>query len=162
MHYKLLLSAAALVATARAQGGGGGGGTPSLTDLIANTPQLSTLGAILELYPDIAQTLAGAENITVFAPGNDAFATLNATGALSEASEADISALLSYHVVSGVIDSTAFTTTPVYAVTTLTDEAYTNVTTGQVVTGLLQGDSVVLESGLKIPSTVVTAVSARD
>lgn len=69
-----------------------------------------------------------------------------------------VTALLTYHVLNGVFPSSAFTSTPAFAPTLLTNASYTNVTGGQRVEGVLTGGKVVLYSGLRSNSTVVTAV----
>ncbi|KAJ3544915.1 hypothetical protein NM208_g2777 [Fusarium decemcellulare] len=60
-----LLNLAALATAVAAQS--------DLGSLIASQDDLSTLASLLALVPDIAETLASASNITIFAPTNKAF-----------------------------------------------------------------------------------------
>lgn len=136
----------------------------SLTDLIASSDQLSSLAAILNLYPDVAAQVTAATNVTLFAPNNAAIQALNSSGALEAATMMDgaVEALLSYHVVVGQVPSDAITETPTFAATTLENSAYSNVTGGQVVEAAVDGEDVVITSGLKAPSTVTEAVRSCD
>ncbi|KAK5167835.1 uncharacterized protein LTR77_007534 [Saxophila tyrrhenica] len=130
---------------------------PTLTALIGDTPSLSGLGTILQAYPNIARSLGNAENVTVFAPNNAAISELQSSGLLDDATEDDVAAILNYHVLQGMVYSSAISETPVFAPTLLDDEMYANVTGGQVVEVALDGQDVVLTSGLKLESTVVQA-----
>lgn len=149
MPSKLLLSAIALVAGASAQ---------SLTDVISNTPILSSLGSILEQYPDVAQQLAGASNITIFAPYNKAFDAAADDLAQLQQTDGAVEALLSYHVAEGVITSDQFGDTPLFPATLLTDEDYTTVTGGQVVVGTLPAQIPVIKTGFNAWSAVIQGV----
>lgn len=131
----------------------------SLTEVISSTPDLSTLGSLLQQFPAVVSTLANATNITVLAPSNAAFSTF-LTPAVNISIQADaglVSAVLSYHVLSGTIRSTDITATPAFAKTLLTNATYTNVTGGQVVKAQSQGGGVVFTSGLLKESRVTTA-----
>lgn len=132
----------------------------SLTEVISQTPDLSTLGSLLQQFPDVASTLAGATNITVLAPSNAAFSSF-LTAAVNASIQADaglVPAVLSYHVLSGVVPSSAITATPAFAKTLLTNATYANVTGGQVVKAQSASDGgVVFTSGLLQESRVATA-----
>lgn len=132
----------------------------SLTDVISQTPDLSTLGSLLSSFPAVASTLANATNITVLAPTNAAFAAfLTAdTNASIQADAGLVPAVLSYHVLSGTIRSTDITSTPVFATTLLANATYANVTGGQVVKAQAGEDGgVMFTSGLLAMSHVTTA-----
>lgn len=131
----------------------------SLTDVISQTPDLSTLGSLLQSFPAVASTLANATNITVLAPTNAAFAAFltASTNASIQADAGLVPAVLSYHVLSGTIRSTDITSTPVFAKTLLTNATYANVTGGQVVKAQTEGSNVVFTSGLLAKSHVSTA-----
>jgi uncharacterized surface protein with fasciclin (FAS1) repeats len=74
------------------------------------------------------------------------------------AGQADVvKALLQYHVVGANLPSTAFTATPAFAPTLLTNSSYTNVTGGQVVEGVAMDGGVTIISGNRAESKVVTA-----
>ena len=68
-----------------------------------------------------------------------------------------VTALLQYHVLSGTVPGSAFTTTAQFLPTLLTNTSFANVTGGQVVMGMISGKSVEIFSGLKQKSTVTTA-----
>jgi uncharacterized surface protein with fasciclin (FAS1) repeats len=114
----------------------------------------------LGTQPALVSSLGSATNITLLAPSNAALAKfLSSTAGTSAATKPDIvTALLTYHVLNGVFPSTAFTSVPAFAPTLLKNTSYTNVTGGQRVKGVLTGGNVVLFSGLRSNSTVVTAV----
>ncbi|KAJ4423308.1 hypothetical protein N0V82_002035 [Gnomoniopsis sp. IMI 355080] len=150
MQLKQLAASLALAGTVSAQ---------ALTDVISQTPQLSTLGALLTQYPAVAQTLANASNITVLAPTNEAFSAF-LTSAVNESIAADaglVPAVLSYHVLSGTIKSTDIPTTPAFPKTLLTNATFTNVTGGQVVKAQAVNGGVTFTSGLLKTSNVSTA-----
>jgi uncharacterized surface protein with fasciclin (FAS1) repeats len=68
------LSVLALAAQAFAQN------TPSLAQALNSTAELSTLGTVLGLVPELVTALGSAQNITILAPSNAAFAKVdNAT-----------------------------------------------------------------------------------
>ena len=157
MFVKSLLAAAAAASVASAQGGNSS--TPTLTDLIGQTSSLSQLGTLLKGFPDLAKTLAATPNITILAPNNAAIAEFKSSGMLASASQEEIEAALSYHVLQGIIPSSMITEFPTFAPTSLNSTTYTNVTGGQVVEVLLDDDDVIIYSGLKAQSTVVTPVS---
>ncbi|NQW26385.1 MAG: fasciclin domain-containing protein, partial [Flammeovirgaceae bacterium] len=79
-----------------------GSATESLLDLLASTEGLDTLESLVNLYPDVAAVVASASgNYTLFAPTNDAFATLYATVGVAKASDVNkdiVLAILGYHV----------------------------------------------------------------
>lgn len=132
----------------------------SLTDVISQTPDLSTLGSLVAQYPMISSALANATNITVLAPTNAAFSSFLAQPGVNASITADpglVMAVLSYHVLQGIVRSSAITTTPVFARTLLSNTSYTNVTGGQVVKAQSMDGGVVFTSGLLRTSHVSTA-----
>lgn len=136
----------------------------ALTDVISQNANLSTLGVILQANPSVLTELANATNITVLAPSNAAFSSF-LTSAVNASIQADaglVPAVLSYHVLSGVIRSTDITVTPVFPKTLLTNATYTNVTGGQVVKAQAVNGGVVITSGLLKNSHVTTANVAFD
>ncbi|KAL9029251.1 MAG: hypothetical protein Q9196_002489 [Gyalolechia fulgens] len=134
--------------------------TMSLVDLLGATESLSSLAAAVMSVPGLAETLGSATNITILAPSNDAFESFTETpsgGALAANDTTAIQALLQYHIINGTYLSNAVTETPVFLPTLLNDTAYTNVTGGQVVEAVRQGENVVFYSGLLSNSSVTTA-----
>ena len=69
--------------------------------------------------------------VTLFAPNNAAIKALQQSGALQGITEAEVQAVLNYHVVPGVIPAKKITNVPTVAPTLLTEEAYTTVTGGE-------------------------------
>lgn len=77
----------------------------------STNPLLKTLTAAVGAVEGLADTLNGAEGLTVFAPADPAFAEipeadLNALiqGAQKDGMESDLATVLSYHVVEGQLD----------------------------------------------------------
>lgn len=136
----------------------------AITDVIAKTPELSTLGALLQAYPAVATQLAHATNITILAPSNSAFSAFLTT-AVNESIAADaglVPAVLSYHVLTSTVRSTAITAKPAFPKTLLTNATYTNVTGGQVVKAATANGGVVFTTGQLAESHVTTADVAFD
>jgi transforming growth factor-beta-induced protein len=80
---------------------------PTIVEAALGTPELSTLVSILTdpEYADILEALSGDGPLTVFAPTNDAFAAISDVVATLE--PAQIKQVLTYHVVSGAVPSSA-------------------------------------------------------
>jgi uncharacterized surface protein with fasciclin (FAS1) repeats len=77
----------------------------TITDTVAPSPEFSTLLAAVQAA-DLGDTLAGEGPYTVFAPTNDAFAALPAktlNDLLKPANQAQLAAILTYHVVEGEV-----------------------------------------------------------
>ncbi|PMD42825.1 Fasciclin-domain-containing protein, partial [Hyaloscypha variabilis F] len=132
----------------------------SLTALLASqNSSLSALSSLLGTNPTLVSALSNATNITILAPNNDAISTFlnSSTGKAAATNPGLVTALLTYHVLNGSYPASAFTSTPQFLPTLLTNATYANVTGGQVVEGLLNGSSVEIFSGLLAKSTVVTA-----
>ncbi|KAL1612583.1 hypothetical protein SLS60_000812 [Paraconiothyrium brasiliense] len=130
---------------------------PSLTDLIASQPDLSTLGTALGSVPDLAETLAGLSNITILAPTNSAFEALLAQADTPESigvNSSDvqaIAAILAYHVLNGTYVSSDFSETPTFVsslfLPSFDGSIRTNVTDGQNVGLTLDGGNATILSG---------------
>ena len=158
MQFKQFLGAALAVVAARAQDANSTAG--NLTSVLAGNQNLSALVTLLEASPDVANALGGAQNITLLAPSNDAISALNSSGILSSGSEQGlIQALLNYHVLVGVFNSSSITETPAFPATLLNDTAYANVTGGQVVEVRAEDDGVEVITGFKNSVNVTEAVS---
>ena len=159
MQFKKSLGAAALAAvTAQAQDANSTAG--NLTSVLAGNQNLSALVTLLQASPDIANALGGASNITLLAPSNEAIGALNSSGILSCGSqEGLIQALLNYHVLVGVFNSSNITDTPAFPATLLNDTAFANVTGGQVFEVRVEDDEVLAITGFKNNVTVTEAVS---
>jgi len=119
-----------------------------LTTLLANTTELSNLTSYLELFPQLVTQLSSLSNITLLAPNNAAFAKLlnsSAGAALANNDTSLIQGLLTYHVLEGTY--TNFTAKQ-FIPTALQPPQYTNVTGGQVVEAVTDGNSTSFFSGL--------------
>ncbi len=151
------LTVAALAAAATAQQG------MNLSAALTSLPQLSNLTTYLQLYPALVSQLSTAQNVTLLAPSNAAFAKLanSSVGAAFSANDtALIEAAFLYHVLNGTYYASAVTKTPQFIPTYLTP--VTNATTlepGAVVECLKVGSDVKIFSGLLTESTVTSAVS---
>jgi uncharacterized surface protein with fasciclin (FAS1) repeats len=133
--------------------------TESLNTTLSSNPDLSNLTSILSANPALLQALGSAQNITILAPSNEAFAQLtNSSGAEALTNTDLVAALLQYHVLNGSYTAAQITNSSVFVPTLLTNETYSNVTGGQVVEAVKVGDDVVFYSGLLQNSTVTTAV----
>ncbi|KAL6709841.1 hypothetical protein ACN47E_000626 [Coniothyrium glycines] len=143
--------------------------TPTLPELIASQPDLSILLDALSIVPDFATLLTGLSDITILAPTNTAFEKLLAAGlnaenqAVSTRDPDGVSTLLSYHVINGTVTSADFSNIPTYT-NTIFNQSYsifdvirTNVTTGQNVGYVLDGETPKFLSGELRSSTVVQA-----
>lgn len=101
---------------------------PTLAEALSSSPELSTLGSVLQLNPSLVAALSNATDITILAPSNAAFAALgNATLAALAADVELVSAILQYHVLNGTVPSSAITEVAAFVPSLLTDEAYTGV-----------------------------------
>lgn len=146
-----LLSLVALAAAVSGQ---------SLTSVLGNNTELSNLTTFVGALPQISSALSSAQNITILAPSNAAFARLlnsSAGAAISANDTSAIQALLMYHVLNGTYNASAISSTAAFIPTMLSDSTYSNVTGGQVVQAVSQGDNVVFFSGLLQNSTVTQA-----
>lgn len=154
MQYKSLALASLAAAAVSAQ---------SLPELLASTPELSTLATLLGQFPEAAAALANATDISILAPSNTAFATLFGGEEIKipENETKVVEAVLSYHILQETLESSDFTETPAF-VSTLLGAPFANVSDGQVVEGLKNGSDVVIVSGLKQVSKVTTAVCTRE
>jgi len=146
------LPLAALVAGSSAQ-------TMNITAALTSQPSLSTLTNLVSSNPQLLSTLSAAQNVTILAPSNDAFAAILNSSIITQNNTAAIQALLLYHVLNGVYPASAVKAMPAFLPTMLNNSQYDNVTGGQVVEAVTQGTSVEFYSGLLQNSTVTTAVS---
>ncbi len=91
--------------TVPAEGDGAERLEPTIAEVVAGDPDLSTLLAAVEAA-DLGETLSGEGPFTVFAPTDDAFAALpegTLDTLLEPAARDDLAGILTYHVVSGEI-----------------------------------------------------------
>jgi uncharacterized surface protein with fasciclin (FAS1) repeats len=74
----------------------------TLGTALSALPQLSNYTAFLSLYPDLVSEISGLQNVTVFAPTNDAFAEALSTTSLASQTGDEIETLFRYHTVTGI------------------------------------------------------------
>ena len=138
--------------------------TQTFAQLIQNNTQLSNLTALLNSYPDISKNLSSQQNITIFAPSNDAFAKLpyQVLGPAFTSNDTDVlNALFQYHVAQGVQPSDSINSTFQFLPTLLNNQTYTNISSGQVIATVRQaGDTFVAVTGLGSRSTLTTLVGS--
>lgn len=155
-----MLSKVSLLAFASAVLAQTNGTVPSLTEALNSSSQLTSLSGVLGLpgLGQLVQALSSAQNITILAPSNEAFASVgNETLAALTANEGLLTALLQYHVLNGSVLSSAITNQSQFVPTLLTNELFTNVTGGQVVEAVANDGNVTFFSGLLANSTVTEA-----
>ncbi|KAI8656982.1 hypothetical protein NCS56_01303800 [Fusarium sp. Ph1] len=133
----------------------------SLTDALdSKNDTLSELNGLIKAQPGLARTLSQLRNITILAPSNDALEALLNDTTVAKQVAADpglIGAILQYHVLNGTYYASNITDTPAFVKTLLTNETYTNVTSGQVVEAVAANDTVSFYSGLRAQSNVTEA-----
>jgi uncharacterized surface protein with fasciclin (FAS1) repeats len=123
---------------------------------------LLTLVGLIKAQPGLARSLSQLRNITILAPSNDALGALLNDTTVAKQVAADpglIGAILQYHVLNGTYYASNITDTPAFVKTLLTNETYTNVTSGQVVEAVAANDTVSFYSGFRAQSNVTEAVS---
>ena len=82
--------------------------TDPVATAASNNPLLSTLVAAVTAVPGLADTLNGAEALTVFAPTNDAFAKIPEADLNAVLADTDtLTAILSHHVIGEKLDPDA-------------------------------------------------------
>lgn len=131
----------------------------NLTGTIASNNATSNLTTFFGLFPELAQTLDSAQNITFLAPSNEAVAALLESNPNITQNTDALRAVLQYHVLNGTYLSSAITNTSAFVPTRLTNQTFTNVTGGQVVEAINIGGNVTFYSGLLQNVSVVQAVS---
>lgn len=133
----------------------------SLTDALdSKNDTLSELNGLIKAQPGLARSLSQLRNITILAPSNDALGALLNDTTVAKQVAADpglISAILQYHVLNGTYYASNITDTPAFVKTLLTNETYTNVTSGQVVEAVAANDTVSFYSGFRAQSNVTEA-----
>ncbi|TKA67859.1 hypothetical protein B0A55_08410 [Friedmanniomyces simplex] len=141
---------------------------PSLSDILSTTANLSSLNDLLtNQMPDLLKLLEGYDSntnpVTLLAPSDDAFMRIPYTDVLGQAfsdnDTAQIKNFMLYHIVPGLHSSETLNKNGSfqYLPTMLTSNNWTNVTGGQRVGAVLQGNDppiVVFTSGLSTRSVV--------
>ncbi|MEH6792284.1 fasciclin domain-containing protein [Parasphingorhabdus sp.] len=129
--------------------------TGTIVDVAAGNPDFSTLVTAVTAA-ELGETLSGDGPFTVFAPTNAAFAKVDSatlSDLLTPEKKADLTALLTYHVVAGEMKAADI----VKAITDGGGTATLTTVQGATLKATLDGESVVLEDGAGGKSTVVMA-----
>ncbi|KAM0718758.1 hypothetical protein Q7P37_005829 [Cladosporium fusiforme] len=162
MRSNAIVIAASLAALIQAQ---------DLGTVLAGQPTLSTLNDLLGQVSNTTEFLASQENVTLFAPSDDALAAILAQGGIFSIDEASvdpglIEQILRYHLFRGVVKAEDITEVPQFVSSYLNysgivldgEVSGSNVTGGQVVSISLDEDgNAIVTSGLKSTSQVVAA-----
>ena len=166
MRSNSFLLAASAFATATAQ-------APDLATAIQLQPTLTTLFFLLGAVSNTTGFLACQENVTLFAPNDEAFATIVKSGGIFSIDQASIDPglieqILRYHLYRGVVKAEDITPVPNFIHSFLNYSGFvldgevsgSNVTGGQVVSVILDeaGDALVT-AGIKVASKVTVPVS---
>jgi len=125
----------------------------TIVDVAVGNPDFSTLVTAVTAA-DLGETLSGAGPFTVFAPTNAAFDKVNPdtlSALLLPENKADLTALLTYHVVAGELKAADV----VKAITDGGGTATLTTVQGATLKATLDGDSVILEDGTGAKSTVI-------
>jgi hypothetical protein len=125
--------------------------TPDLVEVLRTTDGLSSWYDLVTSHSDIETLYTTFENTTCFAvanSANDVFDKTQAAPLIYESSK--VPAFLQYMCVHGVIEAQDFTADRLLMHSYLNESAYTNVTGGQTLEGLLEDGSSFLLSGLNI------------
>ncbi|KAK4888869.1 hypothetical protein LTR27_012268 [Elasticomyces elasticus] len=167
MRPNTLFIAAAATAVASAQ---------DLATALAGQSSLTTLVALLGQVSNTTEFLASQENVTLFAPNDDAFAGIVQSGGIFSIDQASvdpglIEQILRYHLYRGVVKAEDITLVPNFIHSYLNYSGFvldgevsgSNVTGGQVVSVNLnaEGDALVT-AGIKVASKVTVADIAFD
>jgi uncharacterized surface protein with fasciclin (FAS1) repeats len=166
MRTNTLLLAASALATATAQ-------APDLATAIKTQANLSTLLGLLGQVSNTTAFLASQPNVTLFAPSDEAFASIVSEGGIFSIEQAAvdpglIEQILRYHLYKGVIRAEDIGEVPQFVPGYLNYSGFvldgevsgSNVTGGQVVAVGLDGEGdAVVTAGIKATSKVVKAVS---
>jgi uncharacterized surface protein with fasciclin (FAS1) repeats len=124
----------------------------TVVDVAKGNPDFSTLVAAVEAA-QLGETLSGTGPFTVFAPNNAAFEKLPAgtvDGLLKPESQAQLTGLLTYHVVAGKTDAAALAK----AIADGDGKAELTTVNGGKLTASMEGENVILTDGEGNTSTV--------
>ncbi len=126
---------------------GGGEATPTtITSVVVANPDFDTLEAAV-IAAGLADTLAGPGPFTVFAPTDEAFAALPEGTIEAVLADTDLlTAILTYHVVSGAVD----------AATVVTLDSATTLQGGAIAIEVVDG-KVILNGAVEVLTTDIIA-----
>ncbi|KAG0646823.1 hypothetical protein D0Z07_6170 [Hyphodiscus hymeniophilus] len=122
-------------------------------------PQLSTFQSYIDASPNFTSLLSNANNFTLLAPTNDAFATFTSqNGNLLNSTL--LEATLQYSLLNGSFPTLSFTNASQFAATNLNNATYSNVTGGQRIELVLGSDGApqVLTGNRSISTSTTTDI----
>ena len=143
------LSIAALAAATSAQ-------QMNLTATLASLPQLSNLTSYISGFPALVQQLSSAQNVTLLAPNNAAFAKALNGSSFNVTDTAMVEGLFLYHVLNGTYYASAITGNASFLPTALTSTTDQKLLNPAVVEAVTIGDQATFFSGLLTESTVTS------
>ncbi|KAI9840972.1 MAG: hypothetical protein M1837_001101 [Sclerophora amabilis] len=153
-HYVAVLASLTSVAVSQSS-------QKSLKEALSGNKNLTRLQSLLEDYSDFYAKFEWTEDVTVLAPSNAAFEKLpySSLKSVFEGEDGDtIRGILNYHVLNHTITADSFTNAPQFAATKLDNATFSNVTGGQAVLLVKQGEKDRIQvSGLGSRSTLTTA-----
>lgn len=136
--------------------------TQDLTQLLNGNKNITQFAALIESFGDVYANLSFQKDITVLAPSDDAFQKIpnSPIGSIFANNDSDaIRAILEYHVLPGMHSSSSFNSSFSFLPSWLLNSTYTNVTGGQVVSGVQQSPNVdVFVSGVGSRTQITTPV----
>lgn len=164
MRFNNLLLAASAAAIVAAQ---------DLATVLSGQESLSTLVGLLGKVQNTTEFLATQKNVTLFAPSNDALASIVSDGGIFSIEQAEvdpglIEQILRYHLVRGAVKAADIVEIPQFVPTFLNysgivldgEVSGSNVTGGQVVSVSLDEEgNAIVTAGIKSTSQVIVAVS---
>ncbi|KAK5659808.1 hypothetical protein OQA88_1020 [Cercophora sp. LCS_1] len=125
----------------------------SLSDVLAShNNSLSTLVSLLGQQPELVNTLAGLQGITILAPSDQAFSAILADPAVAAKVQSDpgfVATLLTYHVLNGTFYASDLlgASDPAFVPTLMTDPAFSTVSGGQRLRAQAEDGTVVITTG---------------
>ncbi|CAF9912377.1 MAG: hypothetical protein GOMPHAMPRED_007644 [Gomphillus americanus] len=130
----------------------------TLASVLTSNSNLSNLTSLVTSL-NLVDTLSQLTNVTILAPSNAAFTKfMNSSVANTTLGDKGLlTALLTYHVLNGTINSSQIASMPTFVPTHLTNELVSNVTDGQRVEALNSSGTISFLSGLLTNSTVTQA-----
>ena len=119
--------------------------TPSLEDVLADTENLTSLNELLttefsDLVVNISSQQQPQQYVTLLAPSDSAFDRLRSSSIFADNSTEAVEAFLNYHIIPGDHQSSTVNQSFGFFPTRLDDTTYTNVSGGQRIGFVKQGD----------------------
>jgi hypothetical protein len=131
----------------------------SLMQMLSTNLELTTLYQYVNASSNLTSLFSSLDGVTFLAPSNAAFGSLLGSRNGTALSADELEELLQYHILDGNFTTKSFSTEPQFVPTFLKDPQYTNVTSGQVVELVSDGQgNPQIISWNKTLSTIITPV----